>query len=65
MLKKFFKNSFNRTLIRFNHGNLKDQDRIFTNVYGDGDFGIKGAIKRVYFLIQGDWHQTKEIIGMG
>lgn len=22
---------------RFYHGNLKDQDRIFTNVYRDGD----------------------------
>jgi len=29
---------------------LKDSDRIFTNVYGDGDFGIKGAMKRVIFV---------------
>jgi hypothetical protein len=29
------------------HGGLKDQDRIFTNVYRDGDPFIEGAIKRV------------------
>lgn len=29
------------------HGNLKDQDRIFTNLYGDGDPYLKGAQKRV------------------
>lgn len=41
------------------YGNLKDSDRIFTNLYNDGDFGLKGALKR------GDWHKTKEIIGKG
>ncbi len=41
------------------HGNLKDQDRIFTNVYRDGDPFVKGAIQR------GDWHRTKDILGMG
>ena len=35
---------------------LKDQDRIFTNLYKDGDPGIDGALKR------GDWHQTKDIL---
>jgi hypothetical protein len=34
-------------------GNLKDEDRIFTNLYGLYDPGLKGAMKR------GDWHQTK------
>ena len=29
------------------YGGLKDQDRIFTNLYGKHDFGIKGALKRV------------------
>ncbi len=29
------------------HGGLKDQDRIFTNVYRDGDPFIEGAMKRV------------------
>lgn len=38
------------------YGNLKDQDRIFTNIYCDGDPFIDGALKR------GDWHQTKDII---
>lgn len=41
------------------HGGLKDQDRIFTNVYCDEDPFIKGALKR------GDWHQTKNILSMG
>ena len=29
------------------HGGLKDQDRIFTNVYRDNDPFIEGALKRV------------------
>ena len=29
------------------YGNLSDQDRIFTNLYKDGDVGINGALKRV------------------
>jgi len=33
-----------------NYGNLQDQDRIFTNLYDDGDRFIKGALSR------GDWH---------
>jgi NADH dehydrogenase (ubiquinone) flavoprotein 1 len=34
------------------HGNLADADRIFTNLYGDGDFGLKGSVQR------GDWCAT-------
>jgi len=41
------------------YGGISDQDRIFTNLYRDGDPFIKGALKR------GDWHQTKEILSMG
>ena len=41
------------------YGNLSDQDRIFTNVYNDGDAFINGALKR------GDWHRTKDILTMG
>merc|ERR1711973_126188 len=40
-------------------GNLKDQDRIFTNIYGRHDWGIKGAMAR------GDWYKTKEIVQKG
>lgn len=29
------------------YGGLKDQDRIFTNLYNDGDWTIKGALQRV------------------
>lgn len=30
------------------YGNLKDSDRIFTNVYKDDDPYIKGALRRVF-----------------
>jgi hypothetical protein len=32
------------------HGNLRDEDRIFTNIYNDDDWGLKGAMKRVSLL---------------
>ena len=35
---------------------LKDEDRIFKNLYNDLGWDIDSAIKR------GDWSQTKEII---
>ena len=38
---------------------LKDQDRIFTNIYGLEDTGLKGAKSR------GDWNRTKSILAMG
>eukprot|EP01088_Endostelium_zonatum_P006262 TRINITY_DN18372_c0_g1_i1.p1 TRINITY_DN18372_c0_g1~~TRINITY_DN18372_c0_g1_i1.p1 ORF type:complete len:510 (-),score=112.82 TRINITY_DN18372_c0_g1_i1:102-1610(-) len=41
------------------HPALKDKDRIFTNLYLDGDFKLDGAMKR------GDWHQTKKLIQLG
>lgn len=41
------------------YGGLSDQDRIFTNLYKDESPWIDGALKR------GDWHNTKEILGMG
>lgn len=41
------------------YGGLKDQDRIFTNLYLKHDHGIKGAMSR------GDWHKTKEILLKG
>ncbi|ORZ35284.1 hypothetical protein BCR44DRAFT_331120 [Catenaria anguillulae PL171] len=41
------------------YGNLKDQDRIFTNLYGFHDYRLQGALKR------GDWYKTKEIILKG
>ncbi|OCF57115.1 NADH dehydrogenase [ubiquinone] flavoprotein 1, mitochondrial [Kwoniella mangroviensis CBS 10435] len=41
------------------YGGLKDQDRIFTNLYCKHDHGLKGAQSR------GDWHKTKEIILKG
>ena len=49
-----------RILQRFSttktYGGLKDADRIYTNLYKDGDPYIKGALKL------GDWHQTKDIL---
>jgi len=38
---------------------LKDKDRIFTNLYGEHDVGIKGAEAR------GDWYRTKDILSQG
>jgi NADH-quinone oxidoreductase subunit F len=38
---------------------LSDKDRIFTNLYGQHDFGLKGARSR------GDWDGTAEIIARG
>ena len=35
------------------YGGLKDQDRIFTNLYGEGDWRLAAAMKR------GDWYRTK------
>ena len=35
---------------------LKDEDRIFTNLYGWQDWGLEGARKR------GDWSTTKDIL---
>merc|ERR1712115_25193 len=41
------------------YGPLKDQDRIFTNLYGRHDWRMKGALSR------GDWYKTKEILLKG
>ncbi|MEQ8376930.1 MAG: NADH-quinone oxidoreductase subunit F, partial [Roseibium aggregatum] len=38
---------------------LKDQDRIFTNIYGLHDWGLEGAKKR------GQWDNTKGLIDKG
>jgi len=43
MMQKLISKKLFKKATRF-YGNLKDSDRIFTNVYGDGDFGIKGAL---------------------
>ena len=40
-------------------GPLKDEDRIFTNLYGRHDWTVKGALAR------GDWYKTKEIVEKG
>jgi len=41
------------------YGGLKDQDRIFTNLYGEQDWRLKAAMKR------GDWYRTKDILNQG
>ena len=38
---------------------LRDEDRIFTNLYGQDDWGIEGARKR------GSWDNTKDLIALG
>jgi len=43
----FSKFHFNQLAKERSYGGLKDQDRIFTNIYMDGDPFIEGALKRV------------------
>ena len=38
---------------------LDDRDRIFTNLYGFQDWGLKAATKR------GDWDRTADILKLG
>ena len=38
---------------------LSDRDRIFTNLYGQADWGIEGALAR------GDWRDTAELLALG
>jgi NADH-quinone oxidoreductase subunit F len=38
---------------------LTDQDRIFTNLYGQGDWGLEGARRR------GSWNGTRELLDQG
>ncbi|CAG9310025.1 unnamed protein product [Blepharisma stoltei] len=59
MLGRFTRGLLKRSFAERTYGGLKDQDRIFTNLYKDGDPMLKGAQKR------GDWHQTKDILSMG
>ncbi|XVF02737.1 hypothetical protein REPUB_Repub04eG0199800 [Reevesia pubescens] len=40
-------------------GGLKDEDRIFTNLYGLHDPFLKGSMKR------GDWYRTKDLVLKG
>lgn len=49
MLTQIFKRFASSTKT---YGNLKDSDRIFTNVYKDSDPYIKGALRRVFFQIK-------------
>jgi hypothetical protein len=65
MLKKYLTKSFPKSWNSFKlfstglqtggvkktHGGLKDQDRIFTNLYRDGDPFIDGALKRVLLIV--------------
>lgn len=44
---------------RTNFGGLKDQDRIFQNLYGHHGADLKSAKK------YGDWYKTKEILDKG
>mmetsp|Transcript_1132 Transcript_1132/g.1490 ORF Transcript_1132/g.1490 Transcript_1132/m.1490 type:complete len:502 (-) Transcript_1132:360-1865(-) len=41
------------------YGGLSDQDRIFTNLYGEQDWRIQDAMKR------GDWYRTKDLLWQG
>merc|ERR1719324_959901 len=54
-----FASSSSSSTEKTSHGGLLDSDRIFTNLYGRHDPGLKGAMKR------GDWYRTKDIVQMG
>eukprot|EP00123_Amoebidium_parasiticum_P017736 comp23968_c1_seq1/m.42491 comp23968_c1_seq1/g.42491 ORF comp23968_c1_seq1/g.42491 comp23968_c1_seq1/m.42491 type:complete len:478 (-) comp23968_c1_seq1:90-1523(-) len=41
------------------HGDLKDEDRVFTNLYGRHGSDLKSAIRR------GDWYRTKDLMAKG
>merc|ERR1719155_289679 len=41
------------------YGGLQDQDRIFSNIYGEQSWRIDDAVKR------GDWYRTKDLLTMG
>ncbi|XP_074661366.1 NADH dehydrogenase [ubiquinone] flavoprotein 1, mitochondrial-like [Tubulanus polymorphus] len=43
----------------FRNSPMKDDERIFTNLYGRHDWKLKGAMAR------GDWYKTKEIVLKG
>ena len=66
MLSRVFKHSRalsttanKNQLAMYSNSSLKDEDRIFTNLYGRHDWRLKGAMAR------GDWHKTKELILKG
>ncbi len=41
------------------YGGLRDEDRIFQNLYGEHGWHLKDAVKR------GQWYRTKDLLGMG
>ena len=47
---------FSRCLIKRNYSCLRDSDRIFKNLYGRHDWGLKGDMSR------GGWYKTKDIL---
>jgi len=54
-----YKAAFGTSVRAFTNAPLKDEDRIFTNLYGRHDYRLKGAMAR------GDWYKTKEMILKG
>lgn len=61
-IQSILKRGFSSTASNINTkiiGNLKDEDRIFTNLYGRHDRNLKGALSR------GDWFKTKELLLKG
>lgn len=58
MLSKRICRTFSKSALA-QHGNLKDSDRIFQNLYGNYGRDLKSAKK------QGDWYKTKDILLKG
>lgn len=59
LLSKTFSTPAENIPLKESYGGLKDQDRIFTNLYGEQDWRLKAAMKR------GDWYRTKDFMNMG
>ena len=53
LLSRTFSTPVENIPLKESYGGLKDQDRIFTNLYGEQDWRLKAAMKR------GDWYRTK------
>ncbi|KAI1232623.1 hypothetical protein IHE44_0006454 [Lamprotornis superbus] len=58
-LRRLSAASFSTAPKKTQFGSLRDEDRIFTNLYGRHDWRLQGALRR------GDWYKTKEILLKG
>jgi len=61
-INQFFCRNFSKSSFQFqksSYGDLADEDRIFTNLYGEHEWNIRGAERR------GDYYRTKDLLLKG